>query len=129
MNLNRNRHPTGLTPVLDAKQSKLLLAVAVICHVAAPAGLANGEDTELRIRQVPKEKQLQEDARDEGLAGDSVPDRCSDPDVAAKDPACARGNNGSPDLDATLPVVEDTADDGIDLLPGVTINQSPSGGR
>ena len=122
--------PTESDPrrIRVATAIRLIAAAVTACHLAVPTGGAGAQDTELQIRQVPKEKQFQEDARDAQFESDSAPEHCSDPEVAASDPACAKSRSESGNFGG-LPAVQDAADDQMDLLPGVTINQSRGSGR
>lgn len=100
----------------------LLAPVLALGLLSAPP--AAGQDSELQIRQIPKEKQLQQDALDEGLESGDLPERCADPEVAAKDPACVPETQQRVGEGVALPTVDDSADQKTDLVPGVTINQS-----
>jgi hypothetical protein len=113
--------------------------LAVGAVAAASLGLARpldapAQDSPVRIEQVPKEKQLEQDALDEGLLEEHIeagriPERCEDPDVAASDPACVPERKKSVSESYGIPVIEDPGKDNSDLIPGVTINQSRTPSR
>ncbi|SDG17182.1 hypothetical protein SAMN05216241_10696 [Limimonas halophila] len=107
--------------------------VAASLGFVAPLGAA-AQDSPVRIEQVPKERQLDQDALDEGLLEEHIeagriPERCEDPDVAASDPACVPERKKSVSESYGIPVIEDPGTDNSDLIPGVTINQSRTPSR
>jgi hypothetical protein len=104
----------------------VLVLVAIATHAGQPAW---AEDSRLTIQQVPDEQQRGQSARDEGLLPDDAPERCADPEVAAEDPACieAQDDDGYVSKGYDIPVIKDLSQDGLELIPGVTVNQPPSG--
>lgn len=107
------------------RRNMLLLVLVAIATHAGEAVWA--EDSRLTIQQVPDEKQRGQSARDEGLLPEDAPERCADPAVAAEDPACIASDDDMYGSEGHgIPVIKDPRHDGLEMIPGVTINQPPS---
>ncbi len=112
-----------MTRAGGGRRAAMLGAGTAALLLLAPA--ATAEDPRLSVEQVPEDRALRKDARDEGLFEDPIPERCRDPEVAASDPACVealrRRRNGER---ANIPIIEvPGTDDGTQVVPGVTVNQ------
>lgn len=110
------------------RRTVLVAAVLLLAIAVHPNRGAWAEDSRITIEQVPDDKQRGQTARDEGLLPDDVPERCADPEVAVKDPECIQVRDGDDYVSKGygIPVIKDPSQDGLELIPGVTINQPTS---
>jgi len=100
-------------------------AVVAVGSVVLLATAAGAGDPRLDVEQVPEERARSQEARDEGLLEERVPERCRDPEIAASDPACVEALRRRRDGErGQIPIIEAPGgDERTKIVPGVTINQ------